>query len=188
MSDTDPVGTARPSTWPAARLDRIARLRVLAAGLPGTAVLETVFDAPFDQVWSCLTDFERSVPAFDADVARLRIVERRGDPGRGETLRIATRQTGRVLWLPAVLDVDLAPGWCWMVTRPQLYVVGMAAEPEGDRTRFAHLEGVALAAPRPLRPLLRPLLGISRRRHQHHLPRDIAGMRRLIAVEPRSRS
>lgn len=169
-----------PGTWPSAHLDRITRLQVLAAGLPGTVVRETWLDAPFDATWSILTDFERSVPAFDEDVARLRIVRRTGQPGQGEKLRFVTRQTARVLWIPAVVDVDLSPGWCWMVSRPQAYVVGMAAEPHGDGTRLAHLEGLAFTGPGWFRFLTRPLLTASSWRHRRHIPHDLGGMERLV--------
>ena len=169
------------TTWPTASLDRIARLRVLSAGLPGTAVEETEFDLPFDEVWSRLTDLERAVPEFDGDVRRLRVLDRRADPD-GETLRIVSYQSGRVLWLRTVLDVELAPGWCWMVSRPQAYVVGMAAEPVGpDRTRLAILEGVAFDLPRPLHPLLRPIYAVSRWRHRRHIPHDTAGMHTYLS-------
>ena len=177
--------TAGP--FPEARLDRIARLRVLAAGLPGTVVVETVLDAPFDRAWAWLSDLERSVPAFDRDVADLRVVRRRpasddgtGSGTRAERLRIHTRSTGRMLWVPGVLDVDLAPGWCWMASRPQIYIVGMAAAPDGDRTRFAHLEGFGFRAQGPVRRLLGPLLALSRWRHRRHIPHDVAAIARLV--------
>jgi hypothetical protein len=173
----------RSGGWPAAQLDRIARLHVLAEGLRGVVVRETLLDRPFDGAWGAITDFERSVPAADDDVARLRIMARAGDPAAGERLRFSTRQTARALWLPAIIDVSLQPGWCWMVTRPHAYVVGMAAEPVGERTRFAILEGLAIPAPRWLRPLLRPLLATSRWRHRRHLPRDLAGFARFVEDE-----
>lgn len=165
---------------PSASLDRIARLRVLSAGLPGSAVVETVLDAPFDEAWAWVADLERSVPAFDSDVARLRVVRREPHPIGGERLRIRTRYTAVALWIPAVIDVHLALGWCWMVSRPQVYVVGMAAEPDGDRTRFAHLEGLAFNIPRRLQPLLRPVLAVSSWRHLRHIPHDMAGIARQV--------
>jgi hypothetical protein len=185
MTDTgEPRPTSWPDEqWPTAELGRIARLRTLSAGLSGTVVQETVLDAPLEEAWRAITDFERSVPAADADVARLRIVRRTGDPETGEQLRFVTRQTARMLWLPAVIDVDLSPGWCWMVTRPQLYVVGMAAEPAGDRTRFAHLEGLAVSTPSWLGTLLRPLLAASRWYHRRHIPHDLVGFKRFVNAE-----
>lgn len=177
-----------PENWPQAELDRIAHLRVLAAGLPGVVVEETVLDVPFPLAWHHLTDFERSVPFFDEDVRRLHIVQRSGDPERGERFRFASRQTGRALWIPARIDVTLSPGWCWMVSRPQAYVVGMAAEPDGERTRLAHLEGLAIAGPGWLRALARPILAVSRWRHRRHVPKDLAGMHNFIQKELRGGS
>jgi hypothetical protein len=171
------------TAWPTAELDRITRLHVLAAGLRGVAVRETVLEAPFERAWSAITDFERSVPAADDDVRRVRIVARAGDPATGEQLRFYTRQTARLLWIPAVIDVTLWPGWCWMVTRPHAYVVGMAAEPDGEQTRFAVLEGLAFPAPRWLRRPLQPLLAASRWRHRRHVPRDLAGFARFVEDE-----
>lgn len=167
--------------WPIARLDRIARLRVMAAGLPGTTVVETRIDRPFDEVWAWVSDLEVSVPTFDGDVKSLRI-ERGGDPDVVfQDLRIRTSSTAAVLWIPLVHDVKLARGWCWMASRPQIYVVGMAAEPDGDdATRFALLEGLGFAFPRPLRLLLWPILAASRWRHRRHIPHDLAGIRRAL--------
>ena len=164
------MSAARSWPGPVASLDRVARLRVLAAGLPGTAVAETVFDAPMADVWPRIADLERSVPVFDQDVRRLHVRSRRGEPGGAETLRVVSHQTWRALWLSTGFDVDLSPGWCWMVSRPQTYVVGMAAEPvDGHRTRFALLEGFALAPERPaLRRLLGPVHAASRWRHRRH--------------------
>lgn len=188
-----PGGDAGRGAWPGpeASLDRIARLRVLAAGLPGCVVEETVFDGPIDDVWPRIADLERSVPAFDEDVRRLRVRSRRAaaaGPDEAERLRITSHQTWRGLWVPGSFDVDLAPGWCWMVSRPQAYVVGMAAEPiAGDRTRFALLEGVAVAVPGPLAPLralLRPIEAVSHRRHRRHIPRDLAALHAYLAPPP----
>lgn len=152
------------AAWPMAELDGIARLRALAAGLPGTAVQERLIDAPFDTVWGFVTDLETSVPEFDRDVARIRIVR-----AAGEHLRIHAWSPGVPLPLP--FDVTLRPGWCWMVSDPQIYVVGMAAIPERDRTRFAHLEGL-------VGRFLTPVLPVSRWRHRRHVARDLDGIER----------
>lgn len=54
------------------------------------------------------------------------------------------------------VEVELRDGWCLM--RSRTYLVGMAAEPLGDQTRYAHLEGLPshrAAALRILRPVFR---------------------------------
>jgi hypothetical protein len=135
-------------TWPTAGLDTIAQLRVLAAALPGVGMVERVVDLPYDHVWGFMADLERSVPAFDPLVSRLRI--RSAD---GDHLEIATRGPFGV---PGPrFDVELRDGWCWMQSR--LYLVGMAAVADGDRTRVAQVEGmpVRLRAGRVLGPVFR---------------------------------
>ena len=161
--------------WPVAALAPSARIRALAAGLPGVAVVERVLDAPFDRVWGFIADLERSVPTFDREVARLRIVERDGT-------RLVARATSslRLGRAPLRFDVDLEDGWCWMVARPQVYVVGMAAEPlAGDpgRTRYLHLEGV----PRNGR-LLGPLVRATTAIHRRHVVSDVDGIERAVAA------
>lgn len=160
------------SEWPTAELDRIARLRVLAAGLPGVVLRERTIDTPFDRVWAFVSDFERSVPAFDADVASLKIRHREGD-----RLRIVARGSWRLLRVPLAFDVDVHPGWCLMVSRPRLYVVGMAAEPDGDRTRFGHLEGVVGDT-----RYLGPVLALTRVRHRRHVTHDLDGIERELGL------
>jgi hypothetical protein len=158
--------------WPQAALGHIARLRALHAGLPGTWIEERTIDAPFERVWGWVADLERSVPSFDVDVASLRIVDRPTPTG----FRVHTRSSWRALFVPVAFDVDLEDGWCWMVSRPHMYVVGMAAEPDGARTRWAHLEGIALGGP----ALLRPVLSLSNWRHRRHIGHDIDGIVRAV--------
>lgn len=161
-------------TWPTAVLGPLGRARALAAGLPGTALQEGVIDAPFDRVWGFVADLERSVPAFDAVVARLRVVER-----DGTRLRIHTRSSWRMAGLPLGFDVDLEDGWCWMVARPRIYVVAMAAEPDPDdpgRTRYAHVEGITV------RPRL--LARATRVRSRRHVASDVAGIERALGLGP----
>jgi hypothetical protein len=176
-------------TWPEAQLSDIARLRILAESMPGLALHERVIDVPFDEVWGFIADLEHSVPAFDRDVTSLRIRSRvTGD--HGERLDIVARGPWWMGWFPHRFDVDLRSGWCWMVTRPQTYIVGMAAEPDGDRTRYAHLEGIAVPAGPRLQRVLRPLFELSRRRHRRHIRHDVDGivretkLRRLRSKEP----
>ena len=80
------------------------------------------------------------------------------------------------------LDLDLEPGWCWMVARPALYVVGFAAESDGERTRFAHLEGYALPGPPKLQAIVRPLLSATRRLHRADVPGDVDGIERALGL------
>ena len=152
--------------WPDAELSRIARLHVLAAGLPGTIVEERTFARPFDETWAWVGDLSRSVPVFDRTVARLDL-----EPVAPGRYIGRARSSWRMAGLPQTFDIDLEPGWCWMVGRAGIYVVGMAAEPDGpDRTRFAHLEGV----PGRLGRWFAPVARASRRRH---VGSDLAGMR-----------
>jgi hypothetical protein len=161
--------------WPEARMSDIERLHVLSAGLPGTAIRERTIPFPFERVWGWVGDLERSAPFFDRDVAAIEI--RRRDGEHLEIVATAPWHLGRARF---ALDVDLRPGWCWMVARNGLYVVGMAAEPDGDDTRFAHLEGVTVRGPAWLRAAFRPVLAVSRWRHERHLVHDLDGMERGI--------
>lgn len=160
--------TEAPSPWPVATLDPVALLRALAAGLDGVAIEERRLDARFEDVWSFISDLERSIPTFDRTVASIRILET-----RGEKLRVRAGSTRHHGFVPLTFDVDLRPGWCWMVSRPQLYVVGMAAVPDGSGTRFAHMEGLAI----PWAPL-RPLLQRVARRQARHVRSDLNGIER----------
>jgi len=171
-SEQDARLTAGP--WPAATLDPIARLRVLAAGLPGTVVEERRWDLPFDRVWGFVGDLERSVPTFDRSVGSIRALAR-----EGSRLLVRAGGTWRTAYVPARFDVDLEPGWCWMVSRPRFYVVGMAAVPDGDGTRYAHLEGVALAG-RALQPLARATTF----KHRRHVAHDVGGIERALGLAP----
>jgi hypothetical protein len=157
--------------WPAARLDPIAKLRVLEAALPGAAMGERVIDASFDDVWGFVSDIERSVPQFDRGVSRVRIVR-----AAGEHLRIHTWAVG--VPIPLAFDVTLRPGSMWMVSSPRLYVVGMAAVPDGGRTRFAHLEGLVGRGVRPVRSL-------ARWKVRRHVGRDLDGIERAIEARRR---
>lgn len=166
--------TEASGPWPVATLDPVGRLRALAAGLDGVAIEERRLDAPFDDVWGFISDLEHSVPTFDRTVASVRILET-----RGEKLRIRAGSTRHHGYVPLTFDVDLRPGWCWMVSRPQLYVVGMAAVPDGSGTRFAHMEGLTL----PWTPL-RPLLHRFARRQAGHVRSDLDGIERATACSP----
>ncbi len=127
------------------QLDPIRRLRILAAALPDTAIVERLLDAPYDAVWAIAGDLEGGVQRFEGSVTHAKITARHGE-------RLALLSYGR--FGPAIrFEVLLRPGWCWMQSR--LLIVGMAALREDDQTRFAHLEGTRLPGGRLVRPLIR---------------------------------
>lgn len=167
------TGGSGDGHWPAPTLDRLARMRVLGTALPGVAMSERTLDVPFDDVWAFVSDIERSVPSFDRDVWRLRVL-RRSRPRSDEMLRI------RAWPSPLPFAVDLREGWCLMHSR--IYVVGMAAEPVngGSATRFLHLEGIPATGPRWLQRVLAPVLGLFRRRHLRHVVHDLDGIERCL--------
>ena len=157
------------SGWPTVDLEPLERLRVLARVLPGVWMEERVLDAPFERVWNFASDLERA-PEYDTDVHSIKIVSREQDHWR---IRVRADLFG--IGLPSVpVDVEMAEGFCWM--RSALYVVGMAAAPEGDRTRFGHLEGVPLRGSQAVQRLLKPVAWVSRARHKYHIPHDIDGI------------
>jgi hypothetical protein len=148
------------TTWPVATLDPVRRLRVMAAALPGTALVERVLDAPYDDVVAMWDDLETSVPDLDPAVRSVRVLSRDGD-----RLRIEARQV--LVPVPVRFDVELLPGWCWMQSRT--YLVGMAAVPVDEgRTHYAHLEGAPWRIGRLARPLIRRLVRL-----------DVAGVERV---------
>jgi len=163
------------SSWPTVELQPLDRLRVMARVLPGVWMEERVIDAPFDEVWGFASDLERA-PEFDTDLHSVKIVWR-----AEERMKIKVRADVLGLALPPwPVAVEMHEGWCWM--RSALYVVGMAAAPEGDRTRFGHLEGVPLHGPPSVQALQRPIAWVSRLRHRRHIPHDIDGIERSLGL------
>jgi hypothetical protein len=148
------------SAWPEIRVDVVAKLRALAAGLPHVVLAECVLEAPFERVWGIVGDLECGVPRFEANVSSARITAREGD----RLVLVARHPLGP----RARFDVLLQPGYC--VMRARFADVGMAAValPGGLRTRLAHYEGSRL-----LGRLAWPLL----RRNIHA---DFAALRRLL--------
>ncbi len=86
--------------WPAATLDGVRRLEVLAAVLPGVHLEWRDVDLPFERVWTFMSDIERNVPRFDRDVASVRVTHR--DENR---LRIVTR-TRHGLVVPFRVEIE----------------------------------------------------------------------------------
>jgi hypothetical protein len=138
--------------YPTVELDPIRRLHVLAASIPGAALAEEVLDAPFEAVWQAATDFEEGVPRIEILIGSARVLSREGD-----RLRVLVKP--RPLGPAQQLEVVLRPGWCWMQSR--LGIAAMAARPEGDRTRFGHLEAIRMPGRRLLAPLLRAKMSLA---------------------------
>ncbi len=119
---TDPV--ALPD------IDPIDRLAILASALPGAAVRQRLIAAPFDAVWQVITDMEHATPRYEPGVARVRVIEQ-----RGEQLRLLVQDTaGR----EDMMDARLRPGWCLM--QSATLVIAFAARRLGSDTLLAHLE------------------------------------------------
>jgi hypothetical protein len=132
--------------WPAAELDPVRRMRVLAAATPGVGYAEKLIPALFDAVWETASDLEHQLPRMITDLRSFEITSARGE-------RMTARARGR-LGQRARFDVVLRPGWCVMQSR--FLIGGMAAVPEADGTRFAFLGGLRLPGIRLLDPVLRP--------------------------------
>jgi hypothetical protein len=137
--------SAMTGVWPSSELDPVRRMRILAAAIPQAAFRERVLDAAFDDLWRIAGDLEQGTPQWEKNTAALAIVRR-----EGERLEVEIRSPFGIRL--RALGV-LRPGWCVMQGR--FFAVGMAAAPEGERTRFAHFEAVTLPACGLLRPLLR---------------------------------
>ena len=137
--------------WPVAMFGPIARARALASSIPGAAWAEGILDAPYETAWPWIADLETSVPRFDSQVHKLRVLTRAAE-GSAQRLRVAATSFG----VAVPFEVRLEDGFCLMQARARLYLVIMAAEPldAGARTRFFHLEAVPLPGTRLLRSIL----------------------------------
>jgi hypothetical protein len=130
--------------WPAAGLDEVRRLRVLAAGIPGAHVTERVLDAPFAQVWALLGDLEGSFGIIEPDMRHVRVTRTDGE-------HLEARARSR-FGMRARFDGVRRPGWCWLQSR--FLLIGVAAAPEpGGGTRVAHTGGVRVPGRAALVPL-----------------------------------
>ena len=103
---------------------------------------------------------------FDPTVGHVRIRSR-----EGSALRITSGPFRRGPGLG--FDVRLEDGFCLMQSTARLYLVCMAAVPDGDRTRYAHAEGIP-----------RRRLGFARRLQQRLVRADVAGIRRELGLTP----
>ncbi len=159
--------TGHEQQWPVASMGPIARARAIGASIPSAAWTEGVLDAPYRVAWPWITDLEVSVPRFDSQVRKVRVLEQHAGDG-AHTLRIAASSFG----VAVPFDVRLEDGFCLMRARARIYLVLMAAEPHdgGERTRFFHLEAVPLPGTRLLRARL-----------QRAVDADFANLARLAA-------
>jgi len=135
----------RTLSWPVADLDSVRRLRVMAAAIPGTVVVETIIPAPFDAVWAVASDLEHEVPRLEWHVRSLRITRRDGD-------RLEALVHGPIGIRDRFAGV-LRPGWCWMQGRALF--IGMAAIPGPEGTHFAMAAGLRVPGAKTLRPVVR---------------------------------
>lgn len=136
--------------WPRAELDSIARLRVIAAAIPGSAVTETLITQPFDAVWAVASDLEGEL-SHSIDVVRsVQIVSREAD-------RAVALIHGHSR-LRAHFEIVQRPGWCVMQSR---FIIGaMAAAEDPHGTRFALLGAVRIPGARTVSPLLARAVGL----------------------------
>ena len=160
--------TDHEQQWPVASLGPIARARALGASIPSAAWTEGILDAPYATAWPWVADLEVSVPRFDTQVRKLRVLGARVQSPVREKLRITASTFG----VAVPFDVRLEDGFCLMQARARIYLVLMAAEPhdDGTRTRFFHLEAVPLPGTRFLRGHL-----------QRVVDADFANLARLAA-------
>ncbi|MFI5609686.1 hypothetical protein [Amycolatopsis sp. NPDC051903] len=134
--------------WPTADLDTIARLRVLAAALPGAFVEETEVEAPFASVWDVAADLEHELPQIARTIRSLRPLPPDGP-------RFEVDIVGH-FGLHERFEVVLDTGWCVMQSRR--VVGGMAAAPAADGgTRFAFLGALRGPFAKAVSPLGRPI-------------------------------
>lgn len=122
-------------------IDPIDRLAVLAAALPGAVVAQRRIAAPFEAVWRVIEDLEHAIPRYEPRVARVRIIEQ-----RGELLRVLVQDTAGH---EDAMDARLRPGWCIM--QSVAVVVAFAARRQGSETLLAHLEHRRPQNPMPRR-------------------------------------
>jgi hypothetical protein len=120
-------------------IDPIDRLAILAAALPGAAVRQRRIAVPFDAVWQVIADLEHAVPRYEPGVARVRVIEQ-----RGELLRLLVQDTaGR----EDAMNARLRPGWC--VMQSATVVIAFAGRRLGNETLLAHLEHQRAQTPVP---------------------------------------
>ncbi|MFI0350170.1 hypothetical protein [Actinomadura sp. 9N407] len=131
-------------TWPSAAVDPVRRLRAMAAGVPGATVTERIVNAPLNQIWEILTDFEDGFTTVQPGMHHVRVLTRDGD-------RAELHARGR-LGQRAHLRGVVRPGWCWLQSRFLIIGMAAAAQPDG-RTRVALTGGVRVPAMAAIVPI-----------------------------------
>jgi hypothetical protein len=130
--------------WPTAELDPVRRLRVLAAGIPGAAVTERVFDTAPAQAWDLMWGDGRNFTVFQTDMHSIESMER-----DEERVRMLVRSR---YGMRAQLEGTVRIGWCWLQSRFLLIGMAAAAEPGGG-TRVALTGGVRVPGRAALIPI-----------------------------------
>ncbi len=130
--------------WPTAELDNVGRMRALAAGIPGAAVTERVFDAPMPVVWALMWAGRNAFIEFQPDMRSVETVEQRGDR--------VTMLVRSAYGMRARLEGVARPGWCWLQSRFLLIGMAAAEEPTGG-TRVALTGGVRVPGRARLIPI-----------------------------------
>jgi hypothetical protein len=132
------------NTWPDASLDPVRRLMVMADAVRGARTITRVVDAPFDTVWTRLSDLEGDFGRIQPDMRHVRVELR-----AGEHVEALVRSR---FGMRARLRGVLRPGWCWMQSR--FLIIGMAAVQHTDgRTLVALTGGVRVPGQAAVIPL-----------------------------------
>lgn len=146
--------------WPAAELDNVRRLHVLASGIRGANVVEQVITAPYSVVWPALADLEGAFGQVLPDMRDVRVIGRDGD-------RVTASARSR-FGMRALLRGEQSDGWCWLQSR--FLLIGVAARAEGVNTRVAIAAGLRV----PGRAAVVPV-GVRR-----EAARSLARLQRLV--------
>lgn len=130
--------------WPDLELDTVRRLRALAAGIPGAAVTERVFDTTADRAWDLMWGDGSRLIEFQPDMRSIEEFERDQD-----RVRMLVRSR---YGLRARLEGTVRPGWCWLQSRFLLMGMAVAEEPGGG-IRVALTGGVRVPGRAAIVPL-----------------------------------
>lgn len=130
--------------WPDLELDTVRRLRALAAGIPGAAVTERVFDTTTDHAWDLMWGDGSRFIEFQPDMRELVELERDRDRVR---LLVRSRYGMR-----ARLEGTVRPGWCWLQSRFLLMGMAVTEEPGGG-IRVALTGGVRVPGQAAIVPI-----------------------------------